>query len=93
VNNQEFKVGDVVKFSPNYHTYGRHGRYNLNKDPIFVVESNGPELLALRCIYGKDTEILGYGHGNLYFGPPSYFVRCSIKDKFRGRELCGQSKI
>lgn len=82
VDNPKFKVGDVVKFGPNYHPYGS------DSGPLFAVEPSDPEMLTCRCISTGDNKAFKYVLGSLYFAPPSFFVRCSTKDKFRGRTSC-----
>jgi len=90
VNDCDFKIGEIVKLGPDCPDYPYLCTY---KAPRFVVEQSDPMLLACRCISGVYAGSFGYTLGTVYFGPPSYFVRCSIKEKFRGRELCGRYRI
>ena len=86
MDDSEFEVGDVVKFGPNC---SPSGKYSSKRGYLFVVEPSSPKLLACRCISTGEAGPVGYIPGTLYFGPPSYFVQCSVKDKFRGRGSCG----
>ena len=83
---EEFQVGDVVKLNSVYCLQNGLEDYPSVR---FVVEVVTSDFLSVRCVSTGGTNNTGFVTYLGYFGPPVFFKRDLIKDKFKGRKSCG----
>ena len=86
MKDSDFKVGDRVKLNS---AYCLQNGFDDNPSVQFVVEEIAPDSISVRCISTGGANNSGFIAHLGYFGPPWFFQRDSIKDKFERRGACG----
>jgi len=89
VDDIEFRVGNIVRLNSAYCL--QHG-YDDNPSVRFVVEEIDPDSISVRCISTGDKNNSGFIAHLGYFGPPRFFNRDSVKDKFKRRKPLWQEE-